>query len=63
MRRLHLGPEDLLLAAKITFVPGDLQTIANAIDAVEARIREAVPAARLIYLEPDLLRKIQITEG
>ena len=63
MRGLRLGPDDLLIAAKISSTPGDLSTIASAIDAVEARIREAAPAARLIYLEPDLLRKIQITEG
>ena len=63
LRTLHLGPDDLLVAAKIAFMPGDLPIIASAIDAVEARIREAAPAARLIYLEPDLLRKIQITEG
>ncbi|MEI6571839.1 MAG: cation diffusion facilitator family transporter [Actinomycetes bacterium] len=62
MRTLHLGPEDLLVAAKIAFVPGDLPTIAAAIDSAEARIRAVVPTARLIYLEPDLLRKVGITE-
>ena len=62
MRTLHLGPEDLLVAAKIAFVPGDLPTIAAAIDAAEARIRAVVPTARLIYLEPDLLREIEVTE-
>lgn len=63
LRTLHRGPEDLLVAAKIALVPGDLSTIAAGIDAVEARIRAAVPTARWIYLEPDLLRKIEISEG
>ena len=30
--------------------------VARAIDAAEARVREAEPIARVIYLEPDLLR-------
>jgi cation diffusion facilitator family transporter len=63
LRTLHLGPEDLLVAAKIALYSGELPAIAAAIDAAEARIRAAVPAARLIYLEPDLLREIAITEG
>ena len=63
LRTLHRGPEDLLVAAKIALVPGDLPTIAAAIDLVEARIRVAAPTARWIYLEPNLLRKIEITEG
>jgi cation diffusion facilitator family transporter len=51
----HMGPEDLLVAAKLDFDP-TLSTaeVAAAIDACEARVRAAVPIARLIYLEPDL---------
>jgi cation diffusion facilitator family transporter len=56
MRTLHLGPDELLVAAKIEFdrdltVPG----IAAAINACEERVRAAVPIAQVIYLEPDLL--------
>jgi cation diffusion facilitator family transporter len=55
MRTMHLGPEELLVAAKIAVrhdeSAGD---IARAIDAAEARIRAAVPIARVIYLEPDI---------
>ncbi|MFF0630413.1 cation diffusion facilitator family transporter [Streptomyces sp. NPDC004296] len=55
MRTLHLGPEELLVAAKIAVEHDDTATeIARAIDAAEARIREAVPIARVIYLEPDI---------
>ncbi|MFJ6797905.1 cation diffusion facilitator family transporter [Streptomyces sp. NPDC091268] len=55
MRTLHLGPEELLVAAKIAVRHDDTATeVANAIDAAEARIRAAVPIARVIYLEPDI---------
>lgn len=55
MRTLHLGPEELLVAAKIA-VPADATgaAIATAIDAAEARVRATEPTARVIYLEPDL---------
>jgi cation diffusion facilitator family transporter len=55
MRTLHLGPEELLVAAKIAVQGDDTATeVANAINAAEARIRAAVPIARVIYLEPDI---------
>jgi divalent metal cation (Fe/Co/Zn/Cd) transporter len=57
MRTLHLGPEELLVAAKIAVQHDDTAgEVARAIDAAEARIREAVPIARVIYLEPDIYR-------
>jgi cation diffusion facilitator family transporter len=57
LKTLHLGPDELLVAAKISVGAADSgREIAAAIDAAEARIREAVPTARLIYLEPDLQR-------
>jgi hypothetical protein len=57
MRTQHLGPDELLVAAKIEFDPGlGVPALAGAIDAAEGRIRAAVPIARVIYLEPDLLR-------
>ncbi|MFJ9813454.1 cation diffusion facilitator family transporter [Streptomyces sp. NPDC101158] len=55
MRTLHLGPEELLVAAKIAVRHDETAAeVAAAIDAAEARIREAVPIARVIYLEPDI---------
>ncbi|WGW10704.1 cation diffusion facilitator family transporter [Saxibacter everestensis] len=55
MKTLHLGPEELLVAAKIAIDSTDSgRDIAAAIDAAERRIREAVPIARVIYLEPDI---------
>jgi cation diffusion facilitator family transporter len=55
IRTLYLGPEELLVGAKIAFArTKKLADVATAIDAVEAAIREAVPIARIIYLEPDV---------
>ncbi|HZE41539.1 MAG TPA: cation diffusion facilitator family transporter [Stackebrandtia sp.] len=58
MKTLHLGPEELLVAVKIAVRRDETAAeIAAAIDSVEARIRAAVPIARMIYVEPDLYRK------
>lgn len=58
LRTLHLGPEELLVAAKIeTDRDADLARIAGIIDDAEQRIRTAMPTARRIFLEPDLLRE------
>ena len=57
LKTMHLGPEELLVAAKISVGAADSgQAIAQAIDDAELRIRTAVPIARVIYLEPDLER-------
>jgi cation diffusion facilitator family transporter len=57
IRTQYMGPDEMLVAAKIALEPGlPLAEVATEIDAAEARVREAVPAARLIYLEPDLDR-------
>jgi cation diffusion facilitator family transporter len=57
MRTLHLGPDEILVAAKVAVQHDDTAAgIAGAIDEAERRIREGVPAARVIYLEPDLRR-------
>jgi cation diffusion facilitator family transporter len=57
LKTLHLGPEELLVAAKITVGAAESGLdIARLIDAAEERIRTAVPIARVIYLEPDVHR-------
>ncbi len=57
LRTLHLGPEELLVAAKIAVRHDETAAeVARGIDEAERRIREAVPIARVIYLEPDLYR-------
>jgi cation diffusion facilitator family transporter len=57
IRTQYLGPEELLVAAKIALAPcTTIEDVARAIDDAEQRVRTAVPEARLIYLEPDLDR-------
>jgi cation diffusion facilitator family transporter len=62
MKTMHLGPEELLVAAKIG-VPraATAADVANAIDAAEKRIRAAVPIARAIYIEPDIYQDAKAT--
>lgn len=58
MKTLYLGPDEMLVGAKVAFAPKDRMTdIAESIDEVETAIRDAVPAARVIYIEPDIYRK------
>jgi cation diffusion facilitator family transporter len=55
IRTQYIGPEEMLVAAKIAMAPGlTIEEVAGGIDAAESRVREAVPDARMIYLEPDL---------
>jgi cation diffusion facilitator family transporter len=57
LRTLHIGPEELLVAVKIAVTHDDTAAeVARGIDAAESRIRQAVPMARHIYIEPDLDR-------
>ena len=63
LKTLHLGPEELLVAAKISMDASETgEEIARGIDAAEQRIRAAVPIARVIYLEPDIER-VQAPQG
>ncbi|WP_420180689.1 cation diffusion facilitator family transporter [Paenarthrobacter sp. TA1.8] len=63
LKTLHLGPEELLVAAKISMEASKTgEEIAKGIDAAEQRIRAAVPIARVIYLEPDIER-VQAPQG
>jgi cation diffusion facilitator family transporter len=57
MKTLHLGPEELLVAAKVAVArDATAADIAAAIDGAEQRVRTAVPIARVIYIEPDIFR-------
>jgi len=57
LRTMHLGPDELLVGAKVA-MPAELSLAdaAAAINAAEERVRAAVPSARVIYLEPDIDR-------
>ena len=55
MKTLYPGPDELMVAAKVAFPPtAALEDIARAIDDLEARVREEVEVARVIYIEPDI---------
>jgi cation diffusion facilitator family transporter len=55
LRTVHVGPDSILVAAKIAVRPTDSAAqVAAAINTVEGRIRKAVPIAETIYLEPDI---------
>ena len=58
MKTMHLGPEELLLGAKVAMSANlEMAAVSRAIDDAEERVRAAVPIARVIYLEPDVDRE------
>jgi cation diffusion facilitator family transporter len=63
LKTLHLGPEELMVVAKIAVRHDETaKSIAAAIDNAELRIRKAVPIARVIFLEPDIMRSVDSSE-
>ena len=57
LRTEHLGPDEILVAAKVEYASSlTFDEVARAIDATEERIRACTPRARMIYIEPDLHR-------
>jgi cation diffusion facilitator family transporter len=55
LRTMYLSPDELLVAAKVEIAPAlSASQAAQVIDQAEARLRDAVPSARVVYLEPDL---------
>ena len=57
LKTMHLGPEDVLVAAKVEFDHGlDNAGLAKAIDEAERSLRAAVPIATTVYIEPDIRR-------
>ncbi|WP_121399203.1 cation diffusion facilitator family transporter [Micromonospora sp. M71_S20] len=64
LRTLHLGPEELLVVAKIAVGTAEQGAdVAATIDDAEARIRRALPTATTIYLEPDIDRQPTRTDA
>jgi cation diffusion facilitator family transporter len=57
MKTQHIGPDELIVAAKLEFDPTlSMAELAASIDAAESALRARVPIAKLIYLEPDVRR-------
>ncbi|RLP79293.1 cation diffusion facilitator family transporter [Mycetocola lacteus] len=58
LKTLYLGPEEIMVAAKIAVDPArTVAQVSENINVIEARIRAAEPMARVIYLEPDVDRE------
>jgi cation diffusion facilitator family transporter len=56
LRTMHLGPDQILIAAKVAVGADEtMRDVAAAIDGAEKRIRACVRLDCLIFLEPDLL--------
>jgi cation diffusion facilitator family transporter len=56
LRTMHLGPDQLLVAAKVAVSSDErMSAVAKAIDSAEARVREQVELECLIFIEPDIL--------
>jgi divalent metal cation (Fe/Co/Zn/Cd) transporter len=56
LRTQHLGSDEFLVAAKVELDPSlSLPDAARVIDEGQARVRERAPAARVIYIEPDIV--------
>ena len=56
LKTLYLGPDELMVAAKLAFAgTTTIKQVTTVIDEVEVMVRAAVPAARVIYLEPGLV--------
>jgi cation diffusion facilitator family transporter len=56
LRTQHLGPDELLVGAKVSFDPGlSVPELASAVNRVEASVRGRVPEARVMYIEPDVV--------
>lgn len=55
LRTQHLGPEELLIAAKLEFIGNpSVAELAKTIDRVESSIRHTIHVHSLIYIEPDV---------
>jgi cation diffusion facilitator family transporter len=64
MRTEHLGPDELLIAAKVEFVRDlSVRQLAAAINAAEVRARAAVPERCVIYIEPDIFDEEKVAAG
>ena len=59
VRTMHLGPDQILVAAKVEYDPDlEVSELAVAINATEAALRSAVPLELTIYIEPDIRRTL-----
>ena len=64
LRTEHIGPDSILVAAKVEFAPDlTMRELADVVDAVEADVRRAVPTAERVVLAPAVVRPLRATVG
>ena len=64
LRTEHIGPDEILVGAKVEYSSVlTIDELAMAIDVTEVAIRAAVPAATVIYIEPDIRRTEHLDLG
>lgn len=62
LRTLHLGPEELLVTARVEFIDGMAgDDLAGRIDRIESAVRDAAELAAVVYIEPDMGRTAAAT--
>lgn len=55
MKTLYLGPDEFMVGVKVSLQPSrTMNEVSYIINLAEKRVRAAVPAARVIYIEPDV---------
>lgn len=52
LRTMHLGPEDLLVVARVGVSEADVARVTDVVDGATRRVREAMPMAHSIYVQP-----------
>ncbi len=63
LRTQHLGPDELLVGAKVSFIPElTVAEIADAVNRVEHSVRSNVSEVGIMYIEPDVMRT-RLPEG
>ncbi len=55
MKTLYVGPDEFMVGAKVSLAAErTMKEVSVIVNLAERRVREAVPAARIIYIEPDV---------
>jgi cation diffusion facilitator family transporter len=55
LRTQHVGPDQLLVGAEVELIGAmSAEEVAAVIDCAESKIREIVPIAKMIYIEPEI---------
>ncbi|MGO1538726.1 MAG: cation diffusion facilitator family transporter [Leucobacter sp.] len=63
LKTLYVGPDEFMVGMKVSLAPErTMREVSVIVNLAERRIREAVPAARIIYIEPDVYIDPNLTQ-